>query len=58
MPYEAKQGDGESWVVVNSDTGDIKETHAPPEAEEKAKRQVKLLTAIEKDPGWDSEIDG
>lgn len=55
MPYEARKGDGEKWNVVNTETGDVKAEHEPPDAEEKAKRQVKLLTAVEKDPEWEKE---
>lgn len=55
MPYEAKKGEGESWDVVNSETGEVKATHQPPDAEEKAKRQVTLLHEVEKDPEWDKE---
>lgn len=51
MPYEAKQ-DGDNWVVINTETEEVKATHEPPDAEEKAKRQVRLLDAIEHDEGW------
>ena len=54
MPYKARQ-DGENWVVVNSDTDEVKATHTPPDAKEKADRQVKLLHEIESDPEWDAE---
>lgn len=47
MPYEAKPGDGEAWIVVNTESNEVKATHEPPEAEEKAKRQVRLLEEIE-----------
>jgi hypothetical protein len=30
----------------------VKATHEPPDAEEKAKRQVELLNHIEKDEEW------
>ena len=52
MPYEAKQN-GENWEVINKETGDVKAVHEPPEAEEKAKRQVHLLTTMEDHEGWD-----
>lgn len=52
MPYEIKQ-DGENWQVVNKDTGEVKATHEPPDAKEKAEHQVKLLHEIENDPEWD-----
>lgn len=55
MPYEAKKGDGETYTVVNSETGDVKATHEPPDAKEKAERQVDLLNQIESDPEWDNE---
>lgn len=51
MPYQAKQ-DGDNWVVINTETQEVKATHTPPDAEEKAKRQVKLLEAVENDEGW------
>lgn len=54
MPYAArKEGDG--FVVVNTETNEVKATHSPPDAEEKAKRQAELLNTIEKDPAWDAE---
>lgn len=56
MPYEMKK-DGENYIVVNSETQDVKGTHEPPEAKEKAERQVKLLNAIENDPGWEPSDD-
>lgn len=54
MPYEAKQ-DGEDWIVINSDTGEEKARHTPPDAKDKADRQIHLLNAIEKDPAWGDE---
>jgi hypothetical protein len=53
MPYEAVKGEGETYNVVNSETNDVKATHEPPDAKEKAERQVKLLNEVEKDPAWD-----
>lgn len=52
MPYEIKQ-DGDNYQVINKDSGDVKATHTPPDAKEKAERQVKLLEAVENDPGWE-----
>lgn len=52
MPYEVKQ-DGENYQVVNKDTGEVKATHTPPNAKENAEKQVRLLEAIENDPGWE-----
>lgn len=54
MPYEIRQS-GENYEVVNKDTGDVKATHEPPDAKEKAERQVRLLHEIESDQGWDEE---
>lgn len=52
MPYEIREN-GQDYVVVNKDTGQVKATHVPPDAKEKAEKQVKLLEAIENDPGWE-----
>lgn len=52
MPYEVRK-DGENYQVVNTDTDEVKATHQPPDAEEKARRQVRLLHEIESDPGWE-----
>lgn len=52
MPYEIRQS-GDNYEVINKDTGDVKATHEPPDAKEKAERQVKLLEGIENDPGWE-----
>jgi hypothetical protein len=49
MPYKIEP-DGENYNVVNEETGDIKATHTPPDAKEKAERQVSLLNGIEEDP--------
>lgn len=54
MPYH-KRKDGDNWEVVNSETGEVKAVHEPPEAEEKADRQLKLLHEIENDPQWDED---
>lgn len=59
MPYKAQPVEGtDDWKVVNTDTGDLKATHKPPDAKEKAERQVRLLEAIENDSGWEEESDG
>ena len=55
MPYEIRKGEDETYDVVNKDTGDIKATHQPPDAKEKAERQVKLLHEVENHPGWNEE---
>jgi len=54
MPYEVrKQENTENYEVINKDTGEIKAVHEPPDAKDKADKQVKLLEAIENDPGWE-----
>ena len=52
MPYEVRQS-GENYEVINSDTKEVKAVHEPPEAKEKAERQVRLLEAIEHNPHWE-----
>jgi hypothetical protein len=52
MPYEIKK-DGEDYLVINKDSGEEKARHQPPDAKEKAEKQVHLLEAIENDPGWE-----
>jgi hypothetical protein len=51
MPYEAKKN-GENWDVVNKETGAVKATHEPPDAEAQAKRQATLLNDVESNPEW------
>jgi hypothetical protein len=46
MPYETRK-DGEDYVVINKDTGEVKARHTPPDAKEKAEKQVKLLEGLE-----------
>lgn len=53
MPYEIRKNGDEKYEVINKDTGDVKAVHEPPDAKEKAERQVKLLHAIENDPNWE-----
>jgi hypothetical protein len=54
MPYEIRKQEGtENYEVVNKDTDEVKAVHEPPDAKEKAERQVHLLEAIEHDPGWE-----
>lgn len=53
MPYEIKQS-GENYEVINSETHEVKATHNPPDAKEKAEKQVRLLEAIEHDPEWEA----
>jgi len=52
MPYKIEK-DGEDYLVINSETGDEKARHEPPDAKEKAERQVALLHRIEEDDSWD-----
>lgn len=47
MPY-AVQKRGEKWVVINTETKDVKGTH---DSEIKAQRQINLLRAVEE--GWE-----
>lgn len=55
MPYKVVKGEGETFDVVNVDTDEVKATHQPPDAKEKAEKQVKLLHEVEQHPGWDEE---
>lgn len=55
MPYEIRQADGDKYEVLNSDTKEVKATHEPPDAKEKAEKQVRLLHEIEKHPDWEKE---
>lgn len=52
MPYEVKEV-GDKCEVVNSDTGEVKATHEPPDAKAKAERQVRLLEEVENNEGWE-----
>jgi len=54
MPYEIRKQEGtDNYEVLNKDTGEVKAVHEPPDAKDKAEKQVKLLEAIEHDPGWE-----
>lgn len=52
MPYKIEQ-DGENYKIVNEETGEVKATHSPPDAKEKAERQLRLLEAVEHDESWE-----
>jgi hypothetical protein len=52
MPYEIRQA-GDNYEVINTETKEVKDTHEPPDAKEKAERQVRLLEAVENDPNWE-----
>lgn len=52
MPYKIEKN-GENYDVVNTESGEVKATHEPPDAKDKAERQVHLLNAIENDPEWE-----
>ena len=49
MPYEIRK-EGEKHCIFNKETGDKKDCH---DTEEEAKRQLRLLEAVENDPGWE-----
>ena len=46
MPYKVRQ-DGEDFLVINEETSEVKARHTPPDAKEKAEKQVRLLEGIE-----------
>ena len=52
MPYEIREN-GDNYDVINKDTGEVKATHTPPDAKDKAERQVSLLHQVEKEMGAD-----
>lgn len=53
MPYKVRPQEGsDNYEVVNTETDEVKAVHEPPDAKEKADKQVKLLEAVEHDPGW------
>lgn len=54
MPYEIRQA-GDNYKVINSESQEVKAVHEPPNAKEKAERQVALLHEVENNPGWESE---
>ena len=47
MPYDIEKR-GEKWVVVNTETKDVKGRH---DSKAKAQRQINLLRAVEH--GWE-----
>lgn len=56
MPYVARKKEGsDAWETVNAETHEVKATHEPPDAEDKAKAQVRLLDAMEESEGWDGD---
>lgn len=46
MPYEVRKN-GENYEVVNKETEEVVAVHEPPDAEEKAHRQMRLLHEVE-----------
>jgi hypothetical protein len=56
MPYEIVKN-GENFDVINTETKDVKATHEPPDAKEKAEQQVRLLNEIESNQGWGEDED-
>lgn len=54
MPYKVRHVEGtENYEVVNTETDEVKAVHEPPDAKEKAERQVRLLHSIEDGYGSD-----
>lgn len=48
MPYSVRKQEGtENYEVINTETEEVKAVHEPPDAKEKAERQLHLLHAIE-----------
>lgn len=48
MPYSVRPVAGtENYEVINTETDDVKAVHEPPNAKEKADRQVELLHEVE-----------
>jgi hypothetical protein len=54
MPYQIKQN-GDNYEVINSETEEVKAVHEPPDAKEKAERQVRMLESMENHEGWDGD---
>jgi hypothetical protein len=52
MPYQIRQA-GENYEVVNTDTGEVKAVHTPPNAKQKAEAQLRLLRGVEQDGLWE-----
>ena len=52
MPYRAVETENGNWEVINTETDEVKATHEPPDAKEKAERQIHVLEAVENDPEW------
>lgn len=46
MPYKIEQR-GDNYIVINSESGREVAVHEPPDAKEKAERQVRLLEGVE-----------
>ena len=58
MPYEIRKQEGsDNYEVINKDSKEVKAVHEPPDAKDKAERQVRLLEAIENDPGFEAMDD-
>jgi hypothetical protein len=51
MPYETRPV-GDKVEVVSKDTGRVVATHLPPDAQDKADKQIHLLEAVEHDKNW------
>ena len=54
MPYSVRKQEGtENYEVINTETDEVKAVHEPPDAKEKAEKQVHLLHAVEHDESWE-----
>lgn len=51
MPYKIEK-DGDCYNVVSKDTDRVVARHEPPDAKDKAEKQVHLLEAVENNPEW------
>ena len=49
MPYKVEKN-GDSYEVINEDSGEVKAKHT---TKEDAEKQVRLLHTIENDPNWE-----
>jgi hypothetical protein len=51
MPYVIRK-EGDKHCIFNEETDEKKACH---DTEEEAERQLRLLHAVENDPGWEAE---
>lgn len=52
MPYKITEN-GDGYDVISERTGRVVAHHMPPDAKDKAQKQVHLLEAIEHNPNWE-----